>query len=194
MKIFCCPNTKRIHEAAFFSVLKKQYPEAEVINENYSTDSAYLDKLIDRDDLISKLRADLLLPEKRRLGCISILETLPPHIKIANNVSRVSFDLVVRSDNITYYLEFHEEQHRKLKEKRCKSVFTPQGNRLLVPRYLQRLIRDVWRAIYFRPFTIVWWDWFTVQANDYRPQLLEDYHEFVLEGQFSFRAFLQFRS
>ena len=189
LTIYYKPHRKRIREAAFCNALVTQFPDAVLRNENYPIPFAYLEKLVDTHQLIAWLETETLLPNTRRQQCVQILKGYPEQLKVALQVSRISFDIVVVADQQAYYWEFHEEQHRRLKVARMSKVFAPDGTAIEVPRYLQRLIRDVWRTLYFRPYTIVWSDWFAAHAATYRVALGDSFQEFYTAGRFSFREF-----
>jgi hypothetical protein len=192
-RIYYRPHRNHHREAAFFNALKKGFSEAKVINESYEVDPKYLNCYIKTHRLIAWLQADKLLPYRKREQCIEVLSNCPDQLKVALTTSRISFDIVVVQDEKAYYWEFHEEQHRKLPDSRRKKVFTSNGTAIEIPRYLQRLIRDVWRALYFRPYTIVWYDWFACNEKNYEPCLFTGFREFHDSENFSFQAFCQIK-
>ncbi len=161
-----------------------------MVEENFLVDPAYLDLLVDTGRLIRGLQRDTKLPAARRQRCIDILKNCPPQIKVASDPARVSFDVVVAADGVPYYWEFHEEQHRRLTVDRPKKIFAPDGAPVEVPRFLQRLVRDVWRAQHFRPYTIVWSDWFARLSPPYQTGLEPGFREFHLAGAFAFQGLL----
>jgi hypothetical protein len=189
LTIYYKPHPKRTREAAFHDALLKQFSDAVWRKENYLIPSAYLEKVVDAHQLIAWLEAETLLPSKKRQQCIQMLKGGPQQLKVAVQVSRISFDIVVVADERAYYWEFHEEQHRKLTVARKSKVYTLDGTAVEMPRYLQRLVRDVWRTLYFRPYTIVWSDWFEASAATYHVALSDGFQEFYKVGSFSFRRF-----
>lgn len=191
LTIYHKSNSNRNKEAKFFQSLLNQFLEAEVVSKNYPINPNYLNCTVDCQHLISRLQNDALLPEERRRECIKKLKELPSQLKVVVEVSNISFDFVIDSNRVPYFFEFHEEQHRNLKDSRIKNVYTKNGEPLSVPRYLHRLIRDVWRVQLFLPYTIVWWDWFANNESTYKPALLEGYNEFFEPGKFSFKNFLE---
>lgn len=192
--IYYQPHKKRLLEAAFFQHLVRSFPKAQVINNKFSIDPEYLNCFIQRNEIIAKLERDTLLPRQRRLKCLELLKKCPPQIKVTSNINRISFDIVIEQNQQIYYWEFQESQHRNLKNKKLKKsplIYNAiDNNGIEVPRYLQRLIRDVWRASCFPSYTIVWYDWFERNQHTYKPELKTHFDEMCLPGKFSFRAFL----
>jgi len=187
--IYHKPHQSRTREAVFFNALLTQFPNAVFCNENFPIQSNYLGKFVDTRKLIAWLETETLLPNTKRRQCVQILKGCPEQLKVALQVSRISFDIVVVANQQAYYLEFHEEQHRRLTVSRIRKVFASDGTAIEVPRYLQRLIRDVWRTLYFRPYTIVWSDWFEEHQATYKVTLRGSFQEFHKDGRFSFREF-----
>ncbi len=95
-------------------------------------------------------------------------------------------------DGALYLWEFHEHQHRDLSGSQSTSLYSPSGDRIDVPRFFQRLVRDVWKILAFPNCTIVWWDWFTSSTARFDPELHIGFEEHALPGRFSFSAFLQY--
>lgn len=182
-------NHKR--ELNFFNRFIEHLPDSKIVENNYEVDDSYLDKYVDTLKLITCLQVDTLLPKTRRKRCIDILKDCPTKIKIALKSSRVTFDIVVEENEKIFYWEFHEEQHKKMSNSQTKKVFSPEGLPVNVPRYLQRLVRDVWRVIYFRPYTIVWSDFFYTNMTQFNPSLRSGFHEFYNSDKFSFYKFCQ---
>jgi len=189
MRLYWTPHKSRRREREFVEFLAAKL-DVEIFNQRLDLDPAHLDSLIDREELLGCLVADRRLSPRKRQDCIEEVRNLPAKIRVAMEPSRVSFDLVVEQAGRSHYLEFHEEQHRNLKDNRPKTIFETSGNGIAVPRYLQRFIRDFWRMTTFPNFTIVWFDWFEANREAYSPSFAGGFHEYHLEGQFSFKAFL----
>jgi hypothetical protein len=113
------------------------------------------------------------------------LKSLPQRVYPALSPNRISFDFVIVSSRRTYYIEYHERQHASLSVNRPTKVFDADGSAHTVPRYVQRLIRDVWRIQTFSDVTVVWDDWFA-RTGRKPPQLARGFHEFSLPGRFTF--------
>ncbi|MGD0793823.1 MAG: hypothetical protein ABR920_18820 [Terriglobales bacterium] len=157
--------------------------------ELFALDPAKLNCPVSTPGLLACLNADCSLPKAKRQGCIDLVGRLPAQIRVATKPSRISFDLVVEHDGRTYYWEFHEEQHRRLTVRRARPVYRPNGEELWVPRFLQRLVRDVWRVKTFPDFTIVWCDWFETHRQSFDPVIAPGFREHYLPGRFSFEKF-----
>ena len=162
---------------------------AEHVSTDFIIDPAFLCHPVDSRQLVRWLEADRLLPARRREQCIKHLLTLPEQIAVALSSNRISFDFVVEQGEERYYWEFHEQQHLKLTVARLELIYALDGSEYRVPRYLQRLLRDVWRVECFRDLTIVWHDWFERNKNSYVPAITRGFHEYHRPGTFSFRAF-----
>lgn len=189
--IYHKPHKDRVREAQFFTTLRGYFPNVKVVEQSFSIDRKSLDSLVNTEKLLAWLHADKLMPAAKRRKCLEILKSCPPQLKVALDVSQISFDFVLVQNGQTYYWEFHEEQHRKLTVERIQMVFAPDGSPFHVPRYVQRLVRDVWRTLYFRPYTIVWSDWFAANHGTFRPLLSDGFQEFHKISKFSFGVFCQ---
>lgn len=194
--IYHRPHPNTTVEPRFLAALQREFPEATISKGRYVVDTRYLDCLVDKNELVAQLRANSLLPSKCCDNFITILETLPPKLKVATTVSDISFDFVIERDGQFFHWELHEKQHRSLKgglrRGRTFNVYSPSNEPKSVPRGLQRLVRDTWRAKYVEPITIVWADWFLSEELRYRPALLEGFNEFHTEGSFSFGQFCRY--
>lgn len=187
------PNKARRSEAAFVAALQKYHANPQTLNQHYFVDQNRVDKFVSTQQLTDWLTTDTGLSDKKRLACLDLLKTIPSEsIRIALHPKEISFDVVAEAGEKVYYWEFHEKQHQNLSVDRQQHVYTPEGSRVTVPRYFQRLVRDVWRALYFDRYTVVWQNWFetpkrnTTEALD----LADGYREFFIEGKFSFKHFV----
>jgi len=142
--------------------------------------------------MIHWLECDTYIPSKKRLACIEILHDFPSKfLRIAFQPKEISFDIVGEVDGKAYYWEFHEKQHIRLSVDRPKRVYTPEGDPVIVPRFFQRLMRDLWRISFFEPYTIVWKSWFESRgATDECFEFAEGFREFHLNENFSFINFI----
>ena len=192
MNIFHSPRANCVGESLFVCFLRKHFPNANYVEESYPIQVEYLENSVSAQSLIAALEQDHYLPNAAKETCLEILtNNCPPNIKIALNPNRISFDVVITLDKETFYWEFHEKQHRNLADPRNKQIYNAENDEvIIVPRYLQRLIRDVWRFQNFRPYTIVWQDWFVANCYTYKPQLQAGVHEFYLPDEFSFSEFI----
>jgi len=185
-------HKKRNDESDFFGTFQTAFPDAIITNDNFRVESRYLNCFVEKEMLSKWLSEDDLLPRTRRRYCLENLRHCPDRLKVCLDSTRILFDIVVVHDDRKYFWEFHESQHCRLTDNRDSRVYAPDGSKFVIPRYLQRLIRDVWRAQYFTPYTIVWSDWFANNRGNYRPVLLDGFNEFCINGRFSFRSFCQF--
>ena len=190
-RIYHIPNVRRKKESEFFYFIKKQFPDLIHLRENYYINSDYLNNnLIETEIIINKLKTDLKLPNKRKERCIDILKNLPDKLKIAISSKDLTFDFVIFFDENVYFIEFHENQHRQLKVSRKSYIYDIDDNVYFIPRYLQRLLRDVWRFKFCRPFIIVWFDWFEFNKGKFKLELKDGIHEYFIKDEFSFSSFL----
>jgi hypothetical protein len=183
-RIFYRPHAARQRENAFFEKIRSEHRGAEIIHENYRVSAESLSLLVSRQGLIEQLKRDIHLPGRRKELALDVLRAISSdEIKVACNANLISFDLVVEVDGQPHYFEFHEAQHRNLTDNRLKMIYSPAGEVYRVPRFVQRLVRDVWRATHFRPFTIVWLNSFE-QHPDCEIGLAQRVREFKIENQF----------
>jgi hypothetical protein len=176
-------------QSDLFHVLNAQFPDAEVVYSRYKIEIACLDQLVDTQQLLSWLRSDQLLPANARKLCIETLTQVdcPSKLKVA--MQPLSCDFVLECDGKPYFWESHEEQHKTLSDGRMRLLFDANGNPYGVHRGLQRLVRDVWRVLYLRPYTIVWRYRGDHSPMTYVPELVDGFHEFAYPGEFSFKRF-----
>lgn len=105
--------------------------------------------------------------------------------------SQISFDVtIVDEEGQPHFFEFHEEQHARMSVSRPAVVYDALGAPITVPRYIQRLYRDIWRLEHVRPFQVLWADWFDENWRTYRPALMPGVHEYALPGKPRFTTFL----
>ena len=149
-----------------------------------------LDCLVDTKKLIHSLRIEQKLPAAKKTKCLEILESCPPQLKVALQPNKISFDIVVVDEGSPTYWEYHERQHRNLSVDRAQSVYDAGSDPIIVPRYLQRLVRDYWRVQNFEPYGIVWSDWFEQNRNQFKPIIKDGFHEFGLPNKFNMKEFV----
>jgi hypothetical protein len=188
IRVFRKPHKSRKRENEFCAFLVKSW-DAELVPTAFVIDPTFTRLPVGSQQLVRWLEADRLLPAHRREQCIERLRDLPEQIVITLRSHRISFDFVVERGQERYYWEFHEQQHLKLADDRPQAVYAADGSMFRVPRYLQRLLRDVWRVKYFPNLTIVWHDWFAENRDSYVPVICRGFQEYHRPGMFSFRAF-----
>ena len=140
------PHKKRVKEARFASALMVALPEADHMETSSPLHADWLDYLVDTESVIGCLRRDSCLPPRRREEAIRILLDLPHHLKVALTPKRISCDVTVELDGTQFYYEFHEVQHRKLTVNRPSPIYSEDGTKYDVPRFLQSIgiIKGLW--------------------------------------------------
>lgn len=189
--IYYSPHKNHIPEAAFFKAMIAHFPSATVVKHRFPLEPKCLNSVVDTKKLIDWLKEDVLLPSSKNRQCIEWLKRCPAELRVATSARRVSFDVVLVQDGKPHYWEFHEQQHRRMTVNRPAMVFTPDGSPLCVPRYVQRLVRDVWRTLFFRPYNVVWWDYFADNFDIFGFPLGIGFREYINPGNFSFGEFCQ---
>ncbi len=183
MKLYGQPHASREREAVFGARLAEALGCAlqdRVVP--IETD----DRAIARSKLLNWLESVPLLQESRRQDCLQLARRLPERIVVGPGTSAYCCDFVAIVGKDRFYWEFHEEQHQSLKDTRTKLLFGPKTQPHEVPRYFQRLVRDLWRIQVCDNFTIVWHDFFDANRKSYKPRLLRGFHEHSLPDKFSF--------
>ena len=189
-KIYFKPHPKRNLEKEFFKYLTfgERY---EHISENYSLPPSYIDKLIDTTQLKLAIDRNLQIKSHKKIDLISSLDTLPRKVRVAKSIKEVSVDFVIEENcNITF-IEFHEKQHYRLSDKLLRLIFSVDYERLEIPRFLQRLIKDVWRWQYLPNFKIVWHNWFDLNKHAKLSFELDQSQEFGLADKFTIKSISQ---
>lgn len=189
MNIFYKPHVKRNKEREFFQTLVSHFPHATHCKADYLIGAEYLNQYVDRDQVITFVEQIQSIPNMKRDVLIETLANCPKNIKVAPYVQRIGFDIVLELNNAPYFFEFHEKQHRSLSVNRLQKIYSPKNIEYLVPRFVQRFVRDIWRMLYFRPYTIVWFDWFADNKSDYTPELHSGFVEHCMTGKFAFMDF-----
>src|SRR5690349_9634192 len=103
LTIYHKPHSKRQSEASFVRALQRQFPEAIYRAENYPIAASSLAQYVRTEQLLAALDHDTHLPTKQRNQCRTILATCPPELQVAHDPRRLSFDVVVTTDDQTYY-------------------------------------------------------------------------------------------
>jgi hypothetical protein len=182
------PQKNRRREAAFFAAVMQAHRGSVHLAESCRLDARNLDHVVDARKLTHELRRDALLPMAKRIEAIACIEKLPSRLRVALEPRQVTCDIVVKSDHDTFYVEFHEEQHRRLTVRRQSLIYSEGGETYYVPRFVQRLVRDVWRVEALRNVTVVWCDWFAQCSSGVAPRLSQGFQEFAVAGQFEIGA------
>jgi len=185
--IYWKPYSNRKRETAFGQVVLATFGGLHLPQE-FTLDRRLLRMPVDARRLEAGLAMDQALPRKRRDLCRQSLATLPDEVIVALDPAQISVDFVVVTEEDYYCWEFHERQHSSLSVDRAKPVYDSSGTEYRVPRFLQRLIRDVWRLQNLPNLTVVWHDWFAANYGRYIPELSAGCVEHHLDGRFSLLA------
>jgi len=182
IKIYNKTNSKRKKELAFLNKLKELYPNSVHIDENYRLDND-INPVYNTNSLITELESYVKITDKKRERCIQELSKIPEELRVFENTRNISVDFTLEESNELKFIEFHERQHRIDSNKRNSIIYTIDQQQIIIPRYLQRLIRDAWRWENLDNFTIIWWDWFEKKQTEMK-RIEEGKHEFSLETKF----------
>ncbi len=104
---------------------------------------------------------------------------------MVKNIKEISVDFVIEFQNSVYFIEFNEKQHKIDSNKRCTKIYDLNNKPINIPRYLQRLLRDLWRWQYLNNYTIVWKDWFAVNKTTEKNYLNLANTEYALNNEFT---------
>jgi hypothetical protein len=94
---------------------------------------------------------------RRAQKAIEILSksNVPITIRVATVPEGISFDFAIIEDGKPLLLiELHEKQHRTLSVTRPALIYDEYGRPVEVPRFVQRIIRDVWRLQVTRTYSV----------------------------------------
>ena len=190
MKIFNKTNTKRVDEREFLNKLLDIFPNATHLDTEYSLQECISDKPLKIDILIKKIDRSGFISNLKKNRCIEELKLLPNEIKVVRNINEISVDFGIEDQNSVYFIEFNENQHRIDSNKRCKKIYDLNNKPINIPRYLQRLLRDIWRWQYLKNYTIVWLDWFAVNKTTVKNYLNLENTEYALKDKFTISGIL----
>lgn len=192
-EVYFKPHSSRQKEFLFFKTLIKNYPDIKHIEENYLLPISHLDKKINVRNIEQKVLKSDQISIKKKQSVLESLATLPEEVLVAKKISDVSVDFVFidKNDEIIF-IEFHEKQHRNLSVSRATPIFDEFGNRHEIPRYSQRLLKDIWRVENLTNFKIIWWDWFDLNPNITLEKITKNLeNEFNINQKFSFQKLLK---
>lgn len=158
--------------------------------ENYRLEKNQYDSSVIIAPIIESLKNDKYLPKKRAQNCIDVLRQIKlnhERVVVFESESKISFDFTIKTNSDLFFFEFHEDQHKELKVNRQSKIFDIHGNEILVPRYLQRLLKDIWRWKNLSNYKIVWADWFNSSSNLILDLLEKGRIEYGLKDTFQFK-------
>ncbi|HRY34110.1 MAG TPA: hypothetical protein P5531_14185 [Bacteroidales bacterium] len=188
MKLFHSYNKDRKKEHEFLRFIINKFPDIEYINENYRFEESQIDSTIEVEPIIKGLKFDKFLPNKRKQICIDTLTNLHlEKVSAFESINNISIDFTIKANGINYFFELHEDQHKNLSVSRATKIFDLQGNMILIPRYLVRLLKDIWRWNNLTNYQIVWADWFEKHSNKLMNILEPGRHEYGLKNSFLFK-------
>ena len=180
----------RKKEITFFNFLKDNLKNINHFDFNYSLDKELLDREINIEKVIKQVEKYNKFTAQKKEKIITELKKLPNEIMVANCIDNVSVDFVIEQKGNLQLIEFHEKQHKINSDKRLKPVYDLKGKRYETPRFVQRLLKDIWRFENLDNLKIVWWDWFEKNI-DYKNLLNENKKEYCLTNKFSFEELLK---
>jgi len=192
MKLYHSYNIKRKQEHLFLEFILNKFPEIDYLKENYRLVENKCDSSIEIKPIIESLQNDIQLPKKRKQNCINILQDISNNHEIVvvfESVNKISFDFTIKTDSDLFFIELHEDQHKKLKVNRQSKIFDSKGNVIYVPRYLQRLLKDIWRWQNLDNFMIIWADWFSSSSSEILELLEKGKIEYGEVNTFQFKNF-----
>jgi hypothetical protein len=162
MKIYNKPKSNQAKEKSFQTYLLTKLKEYKHVNETYTLcKDEFASLFIDVRKIERQLKIDNSISDRKKASVINILSKLPHKVRVAEACNLVSVDfLVVDAQNQKTYIEFHERQHRALTVNSLTPVFDNQFNRYEIPRFVQRILKDIWRFENLPNYKIVWFDWF----------------------------------
>lgn len=184
MELYYQPHSSRKREAQFVEHLIRTLPITTIHKSYFPLPESLVERAINIRAIERLVPASQLTPLKKKRLLLE-LASLPDEIQIVNAMANMTCDVVIVAEGIQHYLEFHEEQHRNLTSKRQRHVLSVAAGRVTTPRFVQRLLRDVWRFQHMLNFSVVWADWFEANIHDYQPQLVSGNHEFAMNGKFT---------
>ncbi|TVZ13951.1 hypothetical protein [Maribacter sp. MAR_2009_72] len=175
-------KNNQVRELSFLASLIKLFPDAEIIKESYNLPSSLASKTLNVKKLIKTISKNHKLSASKKAKCIHELTLLPEEIKVVRSIAKISVDFVIIYQEKIHFIEFHEQQHKIDSNKTSRKVYSINNDEIIVPRYLQRLLRDIWRIEHLNNYQIVWYDWFelTKDKNIFNNSV----REFTLEGKF----------
>ncbi len=185
-EIYYHPNIMRKREARFVKELIKRVKPDKIIHSNFILPAYLLLESVETTEIIHWVKHSALT-HKRRNSAVQELNLCPSTIKVAIHPNQISCDVVIHNNGKAHYIEFHEDQHARLTVKRPAVIYTQNGEPLTVPRYIQRLVRDVWRVKYLRPYSVIWADWFEQNGLDSFNCHASAYQEYVLPQRCNFK-------
>lgn len=189
-EIFFSPNQRYRKELAFFSYLMQSGNGLIHIQKKYLLPETFVHHFLNRNEILNAINQDSFLPKKAKSVCEEVVSKLPEQFAVIKHISNISVDFTIRKGKEIYFIEFHEEQHRRLTKKKESSIYTTSFEQIRVPRFVQRLVKDIWRWKYLDNYQIIWSDWFETNPNEKVNLFSNGNKELFIPGKFSFTNFL----
>lgn len=188
--IFFKLRSDRKKEIAFFQFLTEKLEYFEHVNENFLLSEHLLNKPLCISKVIRALELNNKLSTIKMQKTIQALSILPEKVMVARKIEEVSVDFTIKEDNHVHFIEFHERQHRYLSVSRLTSIYCLNNSKYQIPRFTQRLLKDIWRWENLPNYKIVWWDWFDKNKDTLNIEelLSNNKMEYFINGKFSFSA------
>ncbi|PIR38565.1 MAG: hypothetical protein COV35_06490 [Alphaproteobacteria bacterium CG11_big_fil_rev_8_21_14_0_20_39_49] len=187
MELYHLPHKSRKKETLFVSkIIESLNPT--VRKSYYPLTESIINRSVKTADIINWLDTTKL-SQKRRSKVTQELLRLPKEVKVALNTKQITCDVVIVSDNTPHYFEYNEKQHSRLTVNRPSKVYAADGTEIIVPRFIQRLVRDVWRTLYLKPYSVVWDDYFAQHGLDEIDLTADGYNEYCLHETTNFLYF-----
>lgn len=168
----------------------KQFPELTIVDKKFDLTRFNLNPEINLSHLISCLNKEKVLPKRIRNKLLKALEILPERILVIRNFKDISIDFILEINGEFYFYEYNENQHKLLSDKKPCAVYSIDRKTIIVPKYGQQFIRDIWKIENFKNLKIIWHDWFTVNKEKFALELDSNFFEYFLEDSFSYSTFL----
>jgi len=156
LELYYQPHKERKREAEFVQSLiaKHNIPTEKIFTHTYALPAEYADKSVLTHEVIKYVK-NSDLTDKRKQKLLIELAKLPPDVKVWRKGFKISCDVTLVKDGVPEFYEFHEEQHLRLTDSRPKKIYDTNRNIIIVPRFVQRYLRDYWRATFVNSLKIV---------------------------------------
>ena len=191
--IYNKPSSNQKAELLFQNYLLSKLPNFVHKNETYQlSESEFTNPFVNVRKLEKAIFNSGNISQTKKAALFNILNKLPEKVKAAEKPNFISVDfVVVDENNRKYYIEFHEKQHRNLSVSRLTHICDEFQNRYEIPRFAQRLLKDIWRFENLPNYKIVWFDWFDKDPNCKIEEILSlENNELFIESKFSFSKLL----
>lgn len=190
-KIYYNTRSNQEDEKTFIKELAKKFARPLLINDKYILEKEFINQELNVRKIEELINNSNLSINKKNKLLVTYFYKLPDYIKVSRSISEVSVDVVIITESGARLIEFHEKQHRSLSVGRMTPIFSNITEPIMIPRYAQRFLKDLWRLKYLNDFQIVWWDWFYLNIDNAIELILNNpkKKEFHISGKFNFNDF-----